>query len=216
MRRLRLCVVGAALCCLLFGGCLQVKARGAAGKPTEETADENGVDFSEYARVEAELAEQAQRISDFETRLAELEAQKGGTTVPDEPTADTLSPSDPETIYRYTVSDDGYATITSYLGAEEMAVVPSSLGGCPVAAIGEEAFKNGSVASVVIPNGVRRVDWFAFDGCHRLASVTVPDSVVAIGYGAFDLCAPALTFTCSEGSYAAGYAKSYGIAVREP
>lgn len=217
MRKLWLCAVGVTVCCFLLCGCLQIKERGSAGRPTAGTAETDQDAFSEYARVEAELAEQAQRISAFETRLAELEAKKGGDpSVTADPDVDMRSPSDPEELYRYTVSEDGYATITSYLGAEETAIIPSSLGGCPVVAVGDEAFKNGSVTSVVIPSGVRRVDWFAFGGCYRLTSVTVPDSVVAIGYGAFDLCAPTLSFVCSEGSYAAGYAKSYGIAVRQP
>lgn len=218
MRRKRFVMVVAAICCcLFFGGCLQVKERGAMGQSAVGTDAENEAErFSEYARVEAELAEQAQRISAFETRLAELEAGKGDAESGTNPPAAELSPTDPEALYRYTVSEDGYATVTSYLGTEETVVIPSSLGGCPVVAIGEEAFKNGSAMSVVIPSGVRRVDWFAFGGCYRLASVTVPDSVVAIGYGAFDLCASTLTFICSEGSYAAGYAKSYGIGVQAP
>lgn len=209
MRKRWLCWICFAVCCFLFTGCLQIRKRGFSTDPEKDSSapSEVGI-FSDYARVEAELAECAQQISACETKLAELESKQSGAT--------PLNPSAPESLYRYTLSDNGYATVTSYLGSEETVVIPSSLGGCPVIAIGEEAFRNGSAVSVVIPSGVRRVDWFAFEGCYRLSSVTLPDSVVAIEYGAFDLCAPTLTFTCSENSYAAGYAQSYGIATVAP
>ena len=209
MRKWQFCLMGITVC-LLLTGCLQIKERGISKEDTStDPATSSEVSsFSDYARVEAELAQYAQQISAFETKLAELESNQSDATLP--------NPSAPESLYHYTLSDNGYATVTSYLGSEETVVIPSSLGGCPVIAIGEDAFRNGSAVSVVIPSGVRRVDWFAFDGCYRLSSVTLPDSVVSIGYGAFDLCAPSLTFTCSENSYAAGYAQSYGIATVAP
>ena len=208
MRKLRFYLIGITVC-LLFTGCLQIKERGISTDSEQDPTISSEVSsFSDYARVEAELAQCAQQISACETKLAELESKQNDAALPNPPA--------PESLYHYTLSDNGYATVTSYLGSEETVVIPSSLGGCPVIAIGEEAFRNGSAVSVVIPSGVRRVDWFAFDGCYRLSSVTLPDSVVSIGYGAFDLCAPSLTFTCSENSYAAGYAQSYGIATVAP
>lgn len=39
--------------------------------------------------------------------------------------------------------------------------------------------------SFVIPDGVMRIDGFAFSNCSALTSVTVPDSVTNIGYAAF-------------------------------
>lgn len=208
MRKRCFCWICFAVCCFLFTGCLQIKERGISTDPEKDSSVSSGVDhFSEYARVEAELSEYARQIAVFETKLADLESKQSDAV---------LNSSAPDSLYHYTLSDNGYATVTSYLGSEETVIIPSSLGGCPVIAIGEDAFRNGSAVSVVIPSGVRRVDWFAFEGCYRLSSVTLPDSVVAIAYGAFDLCAPTLTFTCSENSYAAGYAQSYGIATIAP
>ena len=215
MKKTLLCAACVVLCCFLLGGCLQIRERGSGVESGEKTTAAPTGNFTDYARVEAELAEQARQIAAFETRLAQLEERESATG--QEPATEPVAQeqTDPESLYRYTLSD-GYATVTSYLGTEETVVIPATLGGCPVVAIGEEAFKNGTPAAVVIPDGVRRVDWFAFGGCYRLASVTLPESVVAIGYGAFDLCAPTLTFVCPEGSYAAGYAGSYGIGVVNP
>ena len=227
MKRFLVFALCAALCCPLFGGCLQVRKRG-TGSVTG-TADETAAQSATEPTgdtLAAALAEQARQIAAFETRLNELEhresrepdttaGEQTGTTGPTEP-AGTTETIGTDALYRYTVSEDGMATVTGYVGTEKTVVIPATLGGCPVVAIGEEAFKNGTPAAVVIPEGVRRVDWFAFGGCYRLSSVTVPETVVAIGYGAFDLCSPALCFICTENSYAAGYAKSYGISVVAP
>lgn len=215
MKKKLFCAFCAVLCCFLLGGCLQIRERGSGGESGEKSTAAPTGNFTDYARVEAELAEQARQIADFETRLSQLEERESATEQEPASAETPQEQTDPESLYRYTLSD-GYATVTSYLGTEETVLIPATLGGCPVVAIGEEAFKNGTPAAVVIPDGVRRVDWFAFGGCYRLASVTLPASVVAIGYGAFDLCAPTLTFVCPEGSYAAGYAESYGIGVVNP
>ena len=214
MKRFLLCVICAALCATLLCGCLRVRPRGTATPTDEDPTGTAGVPAGEEDPLAAALAEQARQIAAFETRLNELENRGSGGPAATEPV--TQAPTDPAERFRYTVSEDGFATVTQYIGSEETVVIPATLGGCPVVAVGEEAFKNGTPAAVVIPEGVRRVDWFAFGGCYRLATVTVPDTVVAIGYGAFDLCSPALCFVCSENSYAAGYARSYGIGVTEP
>lgn len=45
-----------------------------------------------------------------------------------------------------------------------------------------------TLTSVTIPNSVRTINNYAFDGCHSLTGVTIPNSVVAIGYAAFNSC----------------------------
>ena len=46
----------------------------------------------------------------------------------------------------------------------------------------------GEGGNVVIPDGVWKIDWFAFDGCKGLTSVHIPDSVTKIGRRAFCGC----------------------------
>ena len=67
--------------------------------------------------------------------------------------------------------------------------IPSSLGGYPVASIGEYAFHNcTNLTSVTIPNGVTSIGYVAFDGCANLTGVTIPNSVTSIGQYAFRRC----------------------------
>lgn len=55
------------------------------------------------------------------------------------------------------------------------------------------------IRAVVIADGVRRIDAFAFASCPALTSVTIPNSVTSIGLGAFSDCA-SLTEICIPGS----------------
>ena len=106
---------------------------------------------------------------------------------------------------------DGQATITGYRGTKKAIIIPVSIDGYPVTAIGDEAFKNSTITSVSIPSTVTRIGWFAFCDCSSLTSAVVPSSVSEIGYEAFSGC-KSLTIYTSSGSYAAKYAQSYGVA----
>lgn len=107
--------------------------------------------------------------------------------------------------------NEGKATITGYTGDETYIVIPSFIDGYAVESIGENAFVSSKITTVIISEGVKRVDWFAFYTCPYLSAVTIPSSVTSIGYSAFDGASPSFTVYCSQNSYACEYAKSYGI-----
>lgn len=109
--------------------------------------------------------------------------------------------------------DDGEITILSYTGSDAHVVIPASIDGHPVTEIGERAFSGSKIQSVIIPDTVTEIEWFAFSDCAALQSVTVGASIREIGYGAFDGCPAALKLICPKNSYAEKYGKSYGIAV---
>lgn len=117
----------------------------------------------------------------------------------------------PEKEFTYTVAN-GKATLTSYLGSDAVLTLPATLGGYPLVAIGEGAFRgNTKLTSITVPSGVISLDWFAFSGCVFLSEVTLSADVASIGYGAFENCSSSLVIRCPEDSYAQRYARSYGI-----
>ena len=203
------------MCCLLIYGCLQPEEE----KPAQESppAQENPSVEEEPSGIETLLLEVTQILEHYQQRLAELEQAVAQLQEREEPApaeaADPVNATVPEEQFGFSISGEGYAVITSYSGTAEQVVIPQVLEGYLVVAVGEGAFRNGGMKEVVVPAGVRRVDWFAFSGCHRLERVQLPATVTDIGYGAFERCAASLVFLCPQNCYAAEYAQSYGIPV---
>lgn len=176
-------------------------------------------DQGDISALESQIADlrQNQSAADSESAkllaelLAELSALKGET---DSAASDTLSDTaDTQAsleVFSYTVSEDT-ATITKYNGTDKNVVIPSSIDGYAVRAIGDRAFAGTDIKSVIISNGVTEIGWFVFENCPKLHSVTVPKSVEAIGYDAFGSTGSSVTLYCHNGSFAASYAKSYGL-----
>ena len=101
--------------------------------------------------------------------------------------------------YTYEISD-GKATITNcYWEASGDITIPSTLGGCPVTAIGDEAFEYCTrLTSVAIPDSVTSIGGFAFCGCTSLTAVTIGDSVTTIGNSAFYGCTGLTSVTIGD------------------
>ncbi len=106
---------------------------------------------------------------------------------------------------------NGGVTVTEYIGSDPDVTVPAVLNGLPVLTVGENAFRGKKVKTVVLSEGIRTLDWFAFYGCTELRSITLPASLALVEYGAFDGCNSTLTVHCPIGSYAATYAVSCGM-----
>ena len=64
-------------------------------------------------------------------------------------------------------------------------VIPSSINEVSVITIGEQAFQNNNLTSVIIPNSVTTIGNSAFSG-NDLTSVVIPNSVTTIGDAAFN------------------------------
>ena len=123
--------------------------------------------------------------------------------------------------WKYMVTEEGTAVIGS--GESDIPAInqstsgaitiPSTLGGCPVVEIGDDAFCGCSsitsvtipdsvtsigdgafyygyeLTSVTIPNSVTKIGEYAFYDCSSLENLIIPDSVTSIGWGAFYYCA---------------------------
>lgn len=92
------------------------------------------------------------------------------------------------TDYEYTI-ENNEVTITKYIGNGTEVIVPSEIDGRKVISIGYGAFNaNGSLTSVVIPDGVVSIRSSAFFSCGELKNVTIPNNVTSIESFAFGEC----------------------------
>lgn len=58
-------------------------------------------------------------------------------------------------------------------------VIPSEIGGVPVTAIAEQAFRCGGLRSVVVPESVTVIGESAFAECHKLEAIILPSAHIA-------------------------------------
>lgn len=135
--------------------------------------------------------------------------------------------------FEYTLSS-GQATITKYLGSAETVVIPDTLDGCAVTAIGARAFYHFSgigrilvpqgvvsigerafyhctgLTRIVLPDTLETIDESAFQGCRSLNGISLPDSLASIGKSAFSGC-ESLTAAVRQDSYAMQYCRDHSI-----
>ena len=101
--------------------------------------------------------------------------------------------------FYYTVTD-GEATI---VGTDEAPdgelVIPGTIGGYPVTAIGKDAFsREYGITGVTISEGVAAIGEEAFENCTGLETVSIPASVTSIGKDAFYGCSSIENFVVDE------------------
>ena len=87
----------------------------------------------------------------------------------------------------YEVTIDG-VVITDCSTAVSEVEIPDKIGIVAVTGIGDYAFKECKLTSIVIPEGVTTIGNWAFDGCESITSITLPETVTSIGSGAFQFC----------------------------
>ena len=85
------------------------------------------------------------------------------------------NPYDYEEDFEYRITDDG-AEVMGYYGEGGEVVIPSTLGGYPVTAIGRQAFfECGGITSITFPEGVAKIGIDAFADCTDLAELIVDE-----------------------------------------
>lgn len=116
--------------------------------------------------------------------------------------------------YRFTV-ENGEATITEYVGLAADVIIPDTIGGKPVVAIGMNAFQDRhSLKSVTLPDSVTRIEFSAFFRCGNLESVTLGEGIREIDALVFSHCDKLAYNEYENGSYLGSPENPYLALVR--
>ncbi len=87
-------------------------------------------------------------------------------------------------------------TITKYIGPDAEVIIPLTIGGIPVKAIGDSAFYNCNyITKVEVPETVTKIDRYAFYGCSSLANISLHEGIQYIGDYAFTCCSSLIKMT---------------------
>lgn len=90
--------------------------------------------------------------------------------------------------FHFALCDDK-VIITKYQGVSKQVIVPPTLIGRVVTAIGANAFRgNEDVEEIILPQSVKRIEEGAFFGMSALRHIVLPDSIEYLGVAAFRKC----------------------------
>ena len=99
------------------------------------------------------------------------------------------SKGEPIMLFGYSLDEDNNATITSYSGNANALVIPETIDGYPIIAIGYQAFAGRKeLVTVDIPDVVTSIAAGAFANCTSLQSVVLPSNLTTMGAHAFYNC----------------------------
>ncbi len=111
--------------------------------------------------------------------------------------------------YEKNSDGNGYIVIGKGDFSGNELVVPDVYEGLPVLAIGEGAFKNENLTSVVLTGETTTIESGAFGGCTSLVEVNLPKSVISVGENAFNGCTSLEFVSCEDFSQSYEWSESW-------
>lgn len=104
----------------------------------------------------------------------------------------------PASDFAYTAAD-GEVTITEYIGTSEHVLIPDTIDGLPVTALGHRAFYEKHVTTVVVPDSVTEIGAACFSGDNYLVSLTLPDELAELPPASLESCFRLMDFDLPQG-----------------
>ncbi len=91
--------------------------------------------------------------------------------------------------FKTSINEDGTIAVYGYTGTDEKVIIPPTIDGKNVTAIGKCCFEdNLTIKEVVLPDTIRIIDYKAFADCKKLETINFPDNLETIGDYAFTTC----------------------------
>lgn len=92
-------------------------------------------------------------------------------------------------VFTYEIKDNQVTITGCDQTAKGKVVVPDTIEGCPVTAIGEKAFSGRRyITSITLPQTVNAIGRLAFYQCEGMTDINLPSGLTTIEYGTFSLC----------------------------
>lgn len=104
----------------------------------------------------------------------------------------------PASDFAYT-ADGGEVTITDYIGTSEHVLIPDTIDGLPVTALGHRAFYEKTVTTVVVPDSVTEIGAACFSGDNYLVSLKLPDGLKRLPPASLESCMRLYDFDLPQG-----------------
>ena len=89
--------------------------------------------------------------------------------------------------FEFVHTDDGMILV-KYYGEAENVVIPDRVDGDPVIGISDFAFQDCSIKNVILPGGLKYINYWAFQNCNQLTSIIFPEKLKTIDKDAFIGC----------------------------
>lgn len=90
------------------------------------------------------------------------------------------------------INHDGNIEIVYYKGANDAngrIMVPGTIDGCPVTAIGERVFTDlTKIVEITLPDSLTSIGKYLFNNCSSLTEITLPNNITSIEEGTFKYC----------------------------
>lgn len=195
--RKRILAVVLSVCMVLSSAPVNVQATGFTTKveektnveePTEEVVVESTTEATEEAIVET-TTESTEETTEVPGKQESEELRAVGNTA----TVGNFSVD-------YTLDGNNKATITYVDGTGGALDLSNGVGGYEIVAIDDgwddsTAFDSCNVHSVVLPNTIKTIENYAFEGCKYLTSINIPEGVTSLGECVLSGCTSLTTVT---------------------